>query len=138
MSADLDDKRIGIMGTPQALFASRCASASSADWLATRPLMRWERIILRPPAFAPATELFPVAQMTGGKVGKVGNPSGSVDRAGALIAIGPAHVGRQGEGNLAVVVARRRAQLEGLQALAAQFDVVHRLHALIAPLDDAA
>src|SRR5260370_17441350 len=62
----------------------------------------------------------------------------SVDRAGALVAVGPAHVGRQGEGDLAVVMARRRAKLEGLQALAAQFDVVHGLHALIAAFDDAA
>jgi len=35
-------------------------------------------------------------------------------------------------------MARRRAKLEGLQALAAQFDVVHGLHALIAAFDDAA
>src|SRR5580704_7600624 len=62
----------------------------------------------------------------------------SVDRRRALVAIGPAHVGRQGEGDLAVVVARRRAELERLEALAAQFDVVHSLHALIAPLDDPA
>src|ERR1700704_329641 len=87
--------------------------------------MRWERIILRPAAFAPASGLFPVAQMTGGKGGKGGNPSGSVDRAGALVAVGPAHVGRQGEGDLAVIVARRGAEFERFQALAAQLDVVH-------------
>src|SRR5882724_1292771 len=31
----------------------------------------------------------------------------SVDRAQPFVAIGPAHVGRQGEGDLAIVVARR-------------------------------
>src|SRR5260370_8869528 len=50
----------------------------------------------------------------------------SVDRRRTLVAIGPAHVGRQGEGDLAVVMARRRTKLEGLQSLPAQFDVVHR------------
>src|SRR5258708_15200237 len=57
----------------------------------------------------------------------------SVDRSGALVAIGPAHVGRPGEGDLAVGVARPRAEFERLPALAAQLDAAHRLHSLIAP-----
>ena len=47
----------------------------------------------------------------------------SLDRGGALVAIGPALVGRQGEGKLAVVVACCRAQFEGFEPLATQFDV---------------
>src|SRR5215831_3053323 len=62
--------------------------------------------------------------------------SNSVERARALVAIGPAHVGRQGDGDLAVAsVARRGAELEGLEPLTADLDVVDRLHALIAALE---
>src|SRR5258708_25416111 len=127
MPADLDDKRIGIMGTAQPFFAhprpaTRVSASSVLPWLSARAKMGCANC-------ANCANRFPAVTAT---------PLGSVDRAGALVAVRPAHVGRQGEGDLAVVVARRRAELEGLQPLAAQFDVVHGLHALIAPLDDAA
>src|SRR5260370_35685475 len=128
MSADLNDKRIGIMGTARPFFAhpwpaTRVSATNVLPRLSARAKIGCANCANR----FPAVSAPPPARH-----------HGSVDRRRALVAIGPAHVRRQSEGDLAVVVARRRAELEGLQALAAQFDVVHRLHALITPLDDAA
>src|SRR4249919_2595224 len=102
MSAGLHDERIGIMGAAQPFSAH------------PQPATRVSASSVLPPP--------PMAQMGSANCDNCANrlaaisapPPGSVDRAGALVAVGPAHVGRQGEGDLAVVVARRGAELERL------------------------
>src|SRR5258708_27056556 len=94
MPADLDDKRIGIMGTAQPFFAhprpaTRVSASSVLPRLSARAKMGCANC-------ANCANRVPAVTAT---------PLGSVDRAGAPVPVGPAPGGRQGKAELAVVAA---------------------------------
>src|SRR5260370_27818502 len=97
MSADLNDKRIGIMGTARPFFAhpwpaTRVSATNVLPRLSARAKIGCANCANCANRF-PALSAPPPARH-----------HGSVDRRRALVAIGPAHVRRHREAHLAVLV----------------------------------